>query len=153
VEHLTRSLAENRKPITAGLADETAGKEAFPNSSGTNDDQIPMIGNPSTGGQEYMSDSDLSFAASRKRFRSIRPPIPDNPAPDSGKFRKSGRIKSESVAGFRRNTHLGMGSVFLCSAARTLLVSTSNKILYEFSGLKKWRTKEFRRSGDSENDE
>jgi len=24
---------------------------------------------------------------------------------------------------------------------------------YEFSGLKKWRTKEFRRSGDSENDE
>jgi len=38
-----------------------------------------------------------------KGFRSIRPPIPVNPAPNSGNFRKSGRIESESVAAFDWN--------------------------------------------------
>jgi len=51
VEHPTRSLIEDCKAITTGHVGETAGQEGFPNSRGTNDDQIPMVGNPSTGGQ------------------------------------------------------------------------------------------------------
>jgi len=72
-----------------------------------------------------MSDPDLSFAASRKGsgqsghpFQSIRPPIPEISEKVAGLNRNQwplsigtgGRIRSESMAGFRRNTHDGVSS-------------------------------------------
>ena len=89
-----------------------------------------------------MSDPDLSFAASRKGsgqsghpFQSIRPPIPEISEKVAGLNRNQwplsigtgGRIRSESMAGFRRNTHEGKQLIIRCEQRLSIAGTTAPK--------------------------